>query len=600
LLPAAFRAPVPVEGAAFGWQLVLHAALAFHLLQVIPGRERLAWAALLTAVGVETAVTWVQGLYVLPAMAEATAHGDASVAAEGVASGDLSERIANGGWFGTFTLSNTLAAWLLLAAVPLCGLVVRSWAARFLLLAAAGVFLATRSKGAVLAVTAAGSCFWLVRGRGWWRWLPVPAMLAGLAVLALVPAVQDGLMASARVRLGYWQGAAALIQEAPWTGLGWGMFAERSSGVMALWAEPSRLVHNEPLEAAVVAGVPVGVLLLLLLLWLGRPWGRAPGDVPTVAASPSPNDWLNGLFLTGLVTYLSLLGMLEGNVGWWVGGGNLLGQCLWGWVIGVGMSVALMAFLRLPMPATWWFRCGLAALALHCLVDFNLHSFAVVGTLIVVASLAGGATRELPVARWVGGVALVLVFALGVGAFGWARQALEVRGAGDVVRLLRLTRDPAHAREGFQALAATLGQDEPHDRRSAQELTVRGVNQVLESAPADPGLVVQAAAFLPSGAERLALLDAWLPRLPSSTSLARLRAEDYEHRGSWAEAVAELRRAEGLAPAHQPIRQQLIALLQRAERGDPTHADQWRSEREAVERVLAEREPVVNYHNRSQ
>ena len=620
LLPAAFsRAPVPIDGAAFGWQLLLHGCFGFHLLQVIPGRERLAWGALLTALGIETAVAYIQGFYVLPAMAVATSNGDAAVAAEGISANDLSERIARGGWFGTFTLSNTLAAWTLLVAVPLAGLALRSWGARLFLLAVVGVFLATRSKGALVAVAAVGSCFWLLQVGGWRRWLPLP--LAALAVAAVwcSPSIQEGLAASAKVRLGYWQGAAALVQEAPWTGHGWGTFAERSSGVMPLWAEPSRLVHNEPLEAAVIAGIPVGVALLLLLFWQGRPWlGRRsnmvaePVDaVPSLDASP-PLDWRHGAVLIFLVGYLSFLGLLDGNVGWWPGGGNMIGQGLWGLVIGAALAALLLAVQRAPPPSALWFRCALGALAVHCLVDFNLHSFAVVGTMLTVAALAdggagggasrgaGGSARTVAVRPWCGALALALIAALAIGSFGWARQALAVRAAGDLLRVVRLAHDPAHSEEGFENLAAILGAPEPHDQRSARELIAKAVAQVISVADADPGLVVQAASFMPPGSERSTLLAAWSARLPYSTSLARLRAEDFERGGKWDEAVAELRRAESLAPAHQPIRQQLVAVLGRAELNDTAQAERWRSERQAVERALAELAPIVNYGNRSQ
>ena len=607
LLPAALHAPVPAEGAAFWWQLVLHVGLGAYLMQVIPGRERLTWMALLTGLAAEVAISVIQGLWVLPRMAEATALNDASMAMEGVSSSDFAERIERGGWFGTFTLSNTLAAWLLVVAVPAAGAVyqrgLRVWPL-ILCGAAGGVLIATRSKGAFVALGMVVGIWWMLRQRGWVRWLPLPVGALALVLLLKVPALYDGLDASARVRIGYWTGAVALVEQAPLTGLGIGAFAHRSAAVMPLWAEPSRLVHNEILELAVVAGMPLAVVLLGLLLscaWPRRADGRE------LLAPPAPDGVVlaAAAVLALLVSYLGLFGLLDGNVGWWSGGSSLLGQISWTALVGVAMSLMLWLVRSVPPPPVWWLRLGLAAIAVHCLVDFDLHSFAVIGTLLAIAVLAAPSARELPTRRWMGGVLLLTVAALTLGALKWADSALTLRSVDELVRSLRLVGDPQHAADGFHDLAFRLEVDEPAagDRAGRQALVMvaieRALTLTMTSGTADPTRVVQILALLPPSAARLARLDALLPILPAYAPLANLRAQDLAQQQRWAEAVSESRRAVALAPAYLPARQELVRLLSRAADQDLLRAPSWRAEQAAAEQELKALEPLVNYRNRA-
>jgi len=624
VIPAAFHAPIPAEGSAFFWQLVLHLGLGAYLMQVVPGRARLAWSALLAGLLTEVAISWIQGLYVLPKMTGGTLGGDAAVAAEGIAASDLLERVKNGGWFGTFTLSNTLAAWLLLTLIPAVGMAYQALklalkeasvprlSSVFMMsavVAGAGVLLATRSKGAYIAVAGAGALWWMVYQRGWWRWLPLPA--AGLAILLAmqVPAISAGLAASARVRWGYWSGAVALVREAPIFGHGVGAFAERSSGVLPLWAEPSRMVHNEPLEMAVVAGIPIAVLLIMLLLlaaWPRRSDREPMAEVdlttlPQGSLALSLSLSLAMIFVTG---YLCMLGMLDGNLGWWPGGGDLLGQGAWGIVVGVFLAVGVRLAWHTTSPPRWWLRLGVAAVALHSLIDFDLHSFAVIGTLLVVVICAGahdaaGRTWRMP--RAVGVLLFLMVVGMGAGWVSWVQQALDVRNAQDVVRALRLTRDAAHRDEGFEALAFKLGMPEPAagDGRARTELVMQAVTTGISLSASDPTTTVQLLSTLPPSTERLTRLNALLVHLPYHLSLARLRAQDYLAAGRWNDAITEMRRGVALAPAYLPARQELEMLLGHVAERDTTHAQQWRDERT---RVIAEREAlesIVDYRNKS-
>ena len=604
LLPAAVHAPVAPDGQAFWWQLVLHLGLGAYLMQTIPGRERLAWAALVTGVVTEVVLSWIQGLYVLPRMAEATRDNAASMAMEGVSNSDLAERIAHGGWFGTFTLSNTLAAWLLLAAIPLVGAAYER-GLRFLpiaiSLATLGVLIGTRSKGALVALAVAAGVWWMFYQRGWVRWLPLAlGLIAALAVLQL-PQLREGLEASARVRVGYWSGAVALVREAPLSGLGVGAFAQRSSGVMPVWAEPSRMVHNELLEMAVIAGIPLALGMGLLLLICVRPrmsdarpvGGEPPGDPPALTAAACS--------LGFIVTYLGLMGLLDGNVGWWPGGGYLLGQILWTSLVGKAMAATLRMVRDVPLPSVWWLRLGLCAFAIHCLVDFNLHSFAVVGTLLVVAVLAAPTYREWVPPKWLGAVLLLGVGGLAIGSVNWALSAITLRSADDLVRTLRLVGDPQHTDDGIHDLVGQLGVEEPAagDRVGRQALLLAAVARAGALAEGDPIRTVQIISLAPPSAERLAQLDALYPQLPFYTPLANLRSQDYAKSQRWDDAVAELRRAIALAPAYLPARQDLILLLTRAAEQDPSRAAVWRSQKQRAEQELKDLEPLVNYRNRA-
>jgi len=602
LVPAAMRAPIPADGSAFIWQLVLHAGLGAYLLQVIPGRERMAWSALVAGLGAEVAIGWIQGLYVLPKMATGSALGDAAVAAEGIAISDFAERIERGGWFGTFTLSNTLAAWLLLTVIPMVGAawVNRSKLAWFLTLAGGGLFLATRSKGALIACALAAGVWWMLYQRRWWRWLPVPVGIMVVSAIFLIPGWSDGVDASARVRWGYWSGAVSLVREAPLAGHGIGAFAERSSGVLPLWAEPSRLVHNEPLETAVVAGIPVALLVVFLLVMLVWP-RRSDRDEPLPTMVPKWSLILP-LALIFVTSYLSLLGMLDGNLGWWPGGDSLLGQGAWGLLVGVVLAALLLVAVRMPLPAGQWMRLALAALALHALIDFDLHSFAVIGTLLVIAILAGGQRYERRIGRGFGVALLVVVVSVGVGWVRWAQHALDLRNAQDLVRSVRLTRDPAHVDEGFATLAAQLGMAEPPvgDRRGRNDIIAQAVATGLSLSAEDPTIAIQFIGMLPPSPERLARLDALFPRLTHHLPLARLRAQDHLAAGRWSDAVTEMRRGVALAPAYLPARQELELLLGQIADRDPPHAAQWRSEREQVAAERAALQSIVDYRNRAQ
>lgn len=188
LVPAAARSASP--SAAWGtWGMIMaDLALAAYLMQILPGRTRLAWGALVAGVAVLGVVAAAQYSVVLPAMRAALAHGDPVLARFETSHGDLAERLQFGGVFATFTLANTFAAYLLLTLPPVAASLLAPGTALRLRAASAAValmggaaLLATGSKGAYLALAAAGALLAVGGLRGWRRLLPPAALLLAVA-----------------------------------------------------------------------------------------------------------------------------------------------------------------------------------------------------------------------------------------------------------------------------------------------------------------------------------------------------------------------------------------------------------------------------------
>jgi hypothetical protein len=396
LLPAALRSPFPATGMALWGMAIVHLGFAAYVLQVLAGRERLAFAALAAALVLECLVALGQWWWVLPGMTAALAAGDPTVLAIENTHNDLAERLENGGLFGTFTLANTLAAFLLLSGVPFLGYLrhpqkhIRLLAIALLLLITL-IALGTASKGAAVAWLVAAATVWTLHQVGRWRFVPLLVLVLVGVIAAVVPQVRHLAEASAQVRLGYWAGATTLITEAPLVGHGVHGFTAHASRTMPLDAEPTQHVHNDVLEATVDGGLLAGLALTLVLLWSTRQ------RVPTPRASeldyfsdehqrPTlPAVWP----LLIAFPLFCALGMLFSNIGWWPGGGD---QTWWLWPLvlaAIAMGVTFFV-ARLELPPPWAFQLALIAFALHCLLDFNLQSPAIWGTFIIISLLAGG------------------------------------------------------------------------------------------------------------------------------------------------------------------------------------------------------------------
>jgi O-antigen ligase len=576
LLPAALRSPYPSTGMGLWGMAVIHLGFAAYLMQVIRGRERLAFAALMGALVVECLVALGQWAWVLPKMAAALAGGDPAIAALENANGDLANRVAYGGLFGTFTLANTLAAFLLLAAVPFLGVLTTGQGrqrivAAVVIVLSASVAIGTASKGAAVALAVAGALVWTLHITGRRRWLAVTVLVVGAIAVAGIPHLQGLGEASAKVRLGYWQGATGLIAERPVIGHGIDGFAAHGTRTMPLDAEPTRHVHNDVLEATVDGGLLAGVALLALLGWCAR---RRPAT--TIAAITGPGDlprqWPAAWPLLLFFPVFSALGMLASNLEWWPLGAGEMTWWLWPLLLsGVAIAIALVG-ARLPLPPAWAWQLALAAFALHCLVDFNFQSPAIWGTLIVVAVLAGGRVQSVGTCRISRSVVTLLVVALAGGlVFGIQRTVPRTL----VAARLAAPVDDALAMRARTSAAVALSTHWPADNNL--------LLAALRTSPADGRLDLSRDVAL---------------RMPWSTEVHETMASELARAGRWDEAVTALRLAVTRNPAYLPRRQRLVDLLTHAASVLPSQAEALLAEAAHERQRIVDLALVVHPRNR--
>ncbi len=580
LLPAALRSPYPSTGMGLWGMAVIHLGFAAYLMQVIPGRERLAFGALAGALTVECLIALGQWAWVLPKMAAALAGGDPTIGALENANGDLANRVAYGGLFGTFTLANTFAAFLLLVAVPFVGVMsagrgTQRGVAGLLIALALIVALGTASKGAAVALALAGALVWTLHVTGRLGSLAMIGVVIGGLALAVIPQLRDIGAASAKVRLGYWEGAAALVAEAPLLGHGINGFAAHGTRTMPLDAEPTRHVHNDVLEATVDGGVLAGLAMLALLGWCARRRSTAP----TVVTN-DPNDvkstWQAAWPLLLMFPVFSALGMLASNLEWWPLGAGEMTWWLWPLVLsGVVIGVAALS-TRLPLPPAWAWQLAVAAFALHCLVDFNLQSPAIWGTLIVVTVLAGGRVYAVGVGNISRSVVTLLVLGL---AFGFAVG---------LTRLGQLTQ----ATRFFQDM------QQVHQVRAAFLAHPDALNQDAIRWPADSGLQVDIVDAIPPGMNRLPFSQRLADAQPWNPQAQELMAIDAARSGAWTESLTAMRQAVANNPGYLPRRQRLVDLLVHAARALPSQASTLFVEAERESQRLAELASVVHPRNR--
>ncbi|GDY12517.1 hypothetical protein LBMAG53_13950 [Planctomycetota bacterium] len=547
LLPAALRAPDGLSGWATWAQWILLIAYGGWLAQQAP---RLVWTGLVVGLAGELFFALSQWAIVLPAMTAANASGE--LAAFETATGDLAARIAAGGVFGTFTIANTLGAFLILLLPAVVAISVMRTTISLKItsislgIAVVAVLLLADTKGAWLALIAGGLLAWASSGR-WWRF----GALAGLLLIAAaawqtVPAISARLAPSIDVRIGYWQSAVTLIGEAPVAGHGVGGFAAHSGRVMAPGDEPTRLVHNELLEAAVDGGILAGAavaILLVLLAW--RPAGMgAEKAVPPIERS----DLHSGaVLLAVLLPYLAMVEGFSSNLGWWPGGGLLLVQVLYATGIGTALAGLVLVAARFPLPPVWAIHAGLAAAAFHALIDFDFHACGHAGTVVALAALAARpvvvAPRLMAPAAALG--ALILV------AAGWwyglAGSASE-RHFDDLMALRK--------NQGKAAGDAVL----------TPERFDRALGDIGEAAVPDWPLAIRITSQRAPGRERLDATALLALRLPWSPVAQRLHADDLATTGAWDEALLAAEKMEAAAPTDLKVLRHHAALLEAAAR----------------------------------
>jgi O-antigen ligase len=580
LLPAALRSVYPSTSMGVWGMAMIHLGFAAYLMQVVPGRERLAFVTLLGALAVEGVVALGQWVWVLPGMTNALKTGDPTVTGLENAAGDLANRVAYGGLFGTFTLANTLAAFLLLSAVPLVGVLRRAHGqARLIAVAlvalAAVVAVGAASKGAAAALVLAGTVVWTIHRTDRLRWLGPAALAVGMILLAVVPQIRGLGASSAQVRLGYWQSASALVAERPLLGHGLHGYAAHGTRTMPPDGEPSQHVHNEVLEATVDGGVLAGLAMAGFLLLVARR-RRALADEPSNAMTPEA-VWRATWPLLVIVPFFSALGMLASNLEWWPAGAGEMTWWIWPLVLsGVLIGVAMVS-VRLPLPPAWAWQLALAAFALHCLVDFNLQSPGLWGTLVVVCILAGGNAFAVGVCNISRTVVTMLVLSLLIGfTYGITRLT-------PLVDANRLVEQVENAEPELRTRFVTIAP---------------AVEQIAARWPADRALMLAIVRAMPPGGERLPFSQRLAERQPWNGAALELLAADTAHSGAWSDALTAMRQAVHNNPAYLPRRQRLIDLLVHAARALPSQAPSLIAEAERESQRLAELAPVVHPRNR--
>lgn len=539
LLPPVLAAVEPAQAWCrwSGWVACLAAAA--YLAQVLTGRQRLALAGLAAGLAVTAVLGVAQPLVVLPAMAAAQQAGSSLFASLGGDPGAISERIANGGAFATFTLANQFGAYLALV-LPLC--VGVAWAAHGSVRGAAVALCAlglaalalTGAKGAWLALAVGCGLGWWLAWRGrWWRWLPLPLGALAMTVVILSGAAR----ASIEVRLGYWRSAMVLANEAPLAGLGLGGFAAYQPRVMLPGDEPTRFVHNEVLEAAVAGGWGLAALAVVALCALAWPRRTAlqPEPEPTVCP-PRALAWA----LAIAVPYLTLLGALDGNLGWWPGGGGLLASLGWAGLLGGLAAATAVAMWRASPPPAWAWAVGLCAVALKALIDFDFHSGGLIGTALLVAVCAGGPLRQAAgiLGRWLplaGAAAAIVVVLIGFSI------ALRLHEAEQWIASARQGSDPQVAAN----LAQRLGAD---PATPPQALAAAAAAQAWTAAAGAPGTRLGALELLPPSRQTTELAADLAASAPHSAAIALRHARLLAAGRLWSAAAAEAERAVALAP----------------------------------------------------
>lgn len=536
LLPSILGSPDPAPAWAFWSGLVASMGAATYLMQVLPERVRLVWAALAAGLLVTSVFGVMQRLVALPAMAAAQQGGAAVFDALPGDAGAVAERIARGGTFATFTLANQFGSYLALcipivAGMAWCSRGLARWTALAIALLAGAALATTGAKGAWLALVAGlGYAWWLVWPGRWWRWLPLPVAAIGVAAVLSGGFARD----SVEVRAGYWRSAVALVAEAPLAGHGYAAFAAQQPRLMRPGDEPTRYVHNEPLEAAVAGGLPLALLLLAALAALAWP-RREPLAAATEAERGPPGAvvWV----LAVLLPYLAALHAFDGNLGWWPGGGGMAVVVGWAVLLGVVASAMAMLLLRANPPPAWAVQAGLLAVALKSCIDFDLRSMGVVATAACAAVAVAAPTRQ-STCRWLplaGTLLLAAVVVVG------ARIGLRLSAADDLIAEARQLRDPAVAQQLGERFGLPPG-------TPPATLAVHAGLRAWELAEGSAAQRLAALDLLPPSPETVALAETLVAEAPYSAAAALRHAGALLSVRAWDAAVEEAERAITRAP----------------------------------------------------
>ncbi len=233
-------------------------------------------------------------------------------AAENFAAGDLppdlAARLTSERVFGTLVYPNALAGLLTLAVGPLLAWVwvrSRTWDpnVKWVALVFGGglvvtVLVLTGSRGGFISF-AAGTLagLWCCAGRGKGRAAVVAVtMLAGLFAVAVAGGVIHLGRSSLVARFDYWEGAARIIQDHPWTGTGPGTFGSLYPMYKTGTTEEAQIVHNNFLQMWSDSGVVAfGAFALLWLVGLRDAFRLATqrrGDAAAAAIAAGLTGWV--------------------------------------------------------------------------------------------------------------------------------------------------------------------------------------------------------------------------------------------------------------------------------------------------------------------
>ncbi len=353
---------------------------------------------------------------------------------------------------------------------------------------------------------------------------------------------------------------------------------------MPLDAEPTRFVHNELLEAWADGGIFAAMLLLALLVRL-LPRGaggsaRAPEDsLPPPGGSA--RAWAGAAALLVLMPLFGACGMLASNLEWWPGAGGDAGWLAWMLAVAAAGGAAVVAAERLPLPPPWAWRLAVLACALHCLIDFDLHSPGVRGCLAIIACLAAGPARSLAITAWRQRAATLAAAVVFIGLALGLQRAVDL-GEGEAIaaRLQEVARAQAAgapADEAMAALSAQLALSAPADAEPGGAPAIIGaalarLDEVAWRWPRASGLAAEALALRPPGSQRLELGERLRRLMPGDAGLGELQAQDLAALGRYPEAIAAERAAVACAPANLARRLALARLLDRAGDHDPAQA----------------------------
>ncbi len=410
-----WRSPLPAAAWALWTAWTLHLGAAWALWPVIRARPGLLVAGLLGGLAGELLVLVGQGSWERAALQRAFRE-DPNLVGRDDLREQFAVRVASWRLEGSFLLANTLAAYLITLWPLLADLTWRCrgaarWTAGTLLALATVALACSGSKAGILALLVALAVTGILLIPGWrWRAAIVAGLLAICALAALVPWVRTHAVASADVRLGYWQAAGAMIAERPWCGFGVNGFESAFPRLKPAWVEDTIFAHQETLQAAADLGVPVAFALLAwwaVLLVRLRPRAASAGHAgfsPKPSGAAPPQSMAGGGLLAGPAGAAETLGALGagsaalallvvglGQLGSGFASypcGDLPGVRL-GWAVGFVVLVAgaLLAVRRLPPPRPAACFAGVLACLLHAQADFHLHSAQVVGVLALVAML---------------------------------------------------------------------------------------------------------------------------------------------------------------------------------------------------------------------